>query len=68
MCQPKSMGGLGIRHLHKVNQSLVLHSAWMIATSEDPMLTAILKAKYFHNNSFWKTKPSGSKSIFGFHS
>ena len=36
----------------------------MIATSKNPLLTAILKAKYFHNNSFQKASYSGSKYVF----
>ena len=54
ICQPKSEGGLGIRNLLDVNKSLVLHSAWLIASNKDPFLTGVLKSKYYPRTSFWK--------------
>jgi hypothetical protein len=64
ICKPTDQGGLGIRDLHTVNKSLVIHSAWNVATNKNPFLTNILKAKYFPNESFWKANNQGPKSIF----
>jgi hypothetical protein len=64
ICQPKENGGLGIRDLSNVNKSLIMHAAWNIATNKNPFLTAILKAKYYHDKSFWTATNDGPKSIF----
>lgn len=64
ICQPKENGGLGIRDLHSVNKSLLIHAAWNVATQKNPMLTAVLEAKYYPNFSFWTANSSGTKSIF----
>ncbi|KAG2574598.1 hypothetical protein PVAP13_7KG344340, partial [Panicum virgatum] len=64
ICQPKSMGGLGIKDLYNVNKSLLLKTAWNIVTEKDPNLTAILKGKYFHKSSFWTAPSSTPKSLF----
>lgn len=53
ICTPKNEGGLGVRDLLMVNRSLIVHAAWNIATSKNPFLSAILKAKYFCSTSFW---------------
>lgn len=50
--QPKENGGLGIRDLHTVNKSLLIHAAWNVATLKNPMLSAVLKAKYYPHSSF----------------
>ncbi|KAK8455493.1 hypothetical protein SEVIR_4G124801v4 [Setaria viridis] len=64
ICQTKSVGGLGIRNLYTVNKSLVLHSAWLIASNNDPFLSAVLKAKYFPNTIFWRVACYGTRSAF----
>ena len=64
ICQPKENGGLGIRDLYTVNKSLLTHAAYDIANNKNPFLTAVLKAKYFHNNSFWTANTTGPRSIF----
>jgi hypothetical protein len=52
ICQSKENGGLGIRDLYTVNRSLIIHAAYNIATNKNPLLTSVLKTKYFHNLSF----------------
>lgn len=64
ICQPKENGGLGIRDLANINKSLIIQAAYSIATEKNPLLTAVLKAKYFHNKSFWTANTTGSRSIF----
>jgi hypothetical protein len=51
---------LGIRDLYSVNKVLLIQAAWNVATHKNPMLLAILKAKYYPNSSFC----TGTKSIF----
>jgi hypothetical protein len=64
ICQPKENGGLGIRDLYIVNKTLIIHSAWNVATDKNLFLTVILKAKYYHDKSFWTATNEGPKSIF----
>jgi hypothetical protein len=64
ICQSKDNGGLGIRDLHTVNKSLIIRNAYDIATNKNPLLTAVLKSKYFHTSSFWTANRYGPKSIF----
>jgi len=64
ICKPIDKGGLGIRDLELVNLSLIIHSAWNIATNNNPLLSAILKAKYHPSTSFWNAPTSGPRSIY----
>ena len=57
-------GGLGIRDMELVNKSLIIHSAWNVATNKNPFLTAILKAKYYPNHSFRTAPVNGSRSVY----
>lgn len=59
ICQPKDNGGLGIRDLHIVNKSLLTHAAYNIANNKNPFLSSVMKAKYYHNSSFWTAKATG---------
>jgi hypothetical protein len=61
ICHRRKNGGLGIRDLYSVNKILLIQAAWNVATHKNPMLLAVLKAKYYPNSSFC----TGIKSIFG---
>jgi len=39
---------------------MIIHSAWNVATNKNPFLTAILKAKYYPNHSFWTAPTNGT--------
>jgi hypothetical protein len=43
---------------------LLIHAAYNIANNKNPLLTTVLKAKYFPNSSFWTAHNSGTRSIF----
>ena len=60
----KEQGGLGIRDMELINKSLIIHSAWNVTTNKNPLLTAILKAKYYPANSFWTAPTTGSHSVY----
>ncbi|KAJ1279054.1 hypothetical protein BS78_04G125600 [Paspalum vaginatum] len=64
VCQPKHLGGLGIKNISTVNKSLVTHSAWMVAAQKDTFLSKVLEAKYHPHTSFWKASTTGSRSVF----
>jgi len=50
--------------LYTVKSSLIIHTAYDIANNNNSLLSVVLKAKYFHNSSFWTTNTSGPRSIF----
>lgn len=64
ICSPKKEGGLGIRNLQAMNQSLILMTAWRIAQNPDDQLHKILQAKYFPDSSIWRPKTNMPKSAF----
>lgn len=47
-----------------MNKSLIIHAAWNVATIKNPMLSAVLKAKYYPYSSFWTAKNMATKSVF----
>jgi hypothetical protein len=64
ICKPKAQGGLGIRDMELINKSLIIHSAWNVATHKNPFLSNILKAKYYINSTFWIASTTRPRSIF----
>jgi hypothetical protein len=64
ICQTKKNGGLGIKDLYIVNRSLLIQAVWNIVTNKNPFLTFVLKAKYYHNTSFWTANTTSPRSIF----
>ena len=64
ICTPKNEGGLGIRNLQAMNQSLILMAAWRIADQPNDFLHAVLKSKYFPDSSIWRPNSNAPKSAF----
>jgi hypothetical protein len=64
ICMEKKIGGLGVRNLQAMNQSLILSAAWRLAKEPHSQLALILKAKYHHDTSIWRAKPDKPKSAF----
>jgi hypothetical protein len=64
ICKPYDQGGLGIRDMGLINQSLIINSAWNISTNKNPFLSAILKAKYYPDNNFWTAPNSSFRSVY----
>ncbi len=54
ICKPISRGGLGIRDLFKINESLLISSAWRLLNNSNDLISKIIKEKYFPSTSFWK--------------
>ncbi|KAJ8765805.1 hypothetical protein K2173_015611 [Erythroxylum novogranatense] len=52
MCQPKFFGGLGFKHLHDFNLSMVGKQAWQLFKDPTSVVARVLKAKYFPSTSF----------------
>ena len=64
ICQSRHNGGLGIRDLHLVNKSLIMHTACTLATNKNPFLQQIIKAKYYPNSSLWNATNNVPRSAF----
>lgn len=64
ICKPLSQGGLGIRDMLLVNQSLLIQSAWNIISNPSDLVSQIIQNKYFPNCSFWNASKNISKSVF----
>lgn len=47
----KEFGGMGFKHLHAFNLSMLGKKGWRLVTNQDTMVSKVLKAKYF---SIWK--------------
>jgi hypothetical protein len=64
ICKPTKQGGLGIRDMELINKSLIINSAWNVAINKNPFLSAILKAKYYPNNTFWTAPATCPRSVY----
>jgi hypothetical protein len=64
ICKPTNQGGLGIRDMDLINKSLIIHTTWSIITNKNPILSNVLKAKYYPNSSFWTATATGPRSVF----
>ena len=64
ICIGKKEGGLGVRNLQAINQSLILSAAWRLAKEPHSYLFLILKAKYHNDTSIWRAKHNVPKSAF----
>lgn len=53
LCQEEDKGGLGIKDLKRFNKALLQKLVWQLATEQDRVWVAIIKAKYFPQESFW---------------
>jgi len=45
-------------------QSLIVNATWKVAAGTNSFILAILKAKYFHNTSFWLASNTSTQSTF----
>jgi hypothetical protein len=64
ICKTEEQGGLGIRDMELINKSLLIQSAWNVATNKNPFPSAIVKAKYYPNNTFWTSPTTGPCSVY----
>jgi hypothetical protein len=47
-----------------INQSLIINSAWNLATNKNPLLIAKIKEKYYPNHTFWTALNPTFKSVY----
>lgn len=62
ICQPKQLGGLGIRCMKEINSAFLQKLGWNILTKPDQLWVKLLKAKYFPHTPFLHSvsKPGAS--------
>ncbi|XP_057419026.1 uncharacterized protein LOC130713258 [Lotus japonicus] len=46
LCRPKQEGGLGLRHMHDFNRSLVMKMGWGLISKPDALWARVLRDKY----------------------
>lgn len=63
MCRPKSVGGLGFRHMHDFNIVLLGKQGWKLLTKSDSLMAKVYKARYYPYYNFLSTKVGGSPSL-----
>ncbi|KAL8126011.1 hypothetical protein AgCh_013344 [Apium graveolens] len=56
MCTAKEGGGLGFKELNKFNIAMLAKQGWRLLNNQNPLVTSIMKAKYFPNCDFLQAK------------
>jgi hypothetical protein len=64
ICKPINQGGLGIRDMELINKSLIIQTTWNVITNKNPILSNVIKAKYYPRSSFWTCTTTGPRSVF----
>ncbi|XP_019178261.1 PREDICTED: uncharacterized protein LOC109173479 [Ipomoea nil] len=52
LCVPKAKGGLGFKRLHEFNIALLAKQGWRLLIYPNSLVSRLLRAKYYPNNSF----------------
>ncbi|KAK9929437.1 hypothetical protein M0R45_026537 [Rubus argutus] len=53
LCKPKSMGGMGFRHLFAFNLAMLAKQGWRFIQNPNSLVSRLFKAIYFPHSSFW---------------
>lgn len=52
LCTPKNGGGLGMKRLRDFNVAMLAKQGWRILNNVNPLVSAIMKARYFSNTDY----------------
>ena len=55
VCSEKNKGGLGVRNLSKLNQTLLCKWCWRFANERDPLWRMVISIKFGEENGGWNT-------------
>ena len=64
VCVPKNCGGLGLRELRKFNLSMMAKQGWRLLKESNPLVSAVMKARYYPNSSFLDAEVGSNPSYF----
>lgn len=56
LCMVKEAGGLGFKNLHQFNIAMLAKQGWRFINNSNPLVTSIMKVKYFPNTDFLTAK------------
>ncbi|XP_074378458.1 uncharacterized protein LOC141719995 [Apium graveolens] len=56
LCEGKENGGLAFRDLKKFNVAMLAKQGWRLLNGENPLVTKVMKAKYYPNTNFLEAK------------
>ncbi|KAK5839662.1 hypothetical protein PVK06_008487 [Gossypium arboreum] len=56
LCQPKGMGGIGLRNMRLFNISLLGRQVWRLINNKDTLCFKVLSSKYFLNGNIFNAK------------
>ena len=56
LCTIKEAGGLGFKSLQQFNVAMLAKQGWRLVNEENPLVTSIMKARYFPNTDFLGAK------------
>ena len=56
LCAVKEAGGLGFKNLHQFNIAMLAKQGWRFLNNSNPLVTSIMKARYFPNTDFLHAK------------
>ncbi|XP_074355726.1 uncharacterized protein LOC141695374 [Apium graveolens] len=62
LCTVKEDGGLGFKRLREFNVAMLAKQAWRVINNANPLLTDLLRARYFPNSNFLDAKLGSSPS------
>lgn len=52
LCEVKEAGGLGFKNLKDFNIALLAKQAWRLINNSNPVVTALMKARYYPHSDF----------------
>ncbi|XP_056690230.1 uncharacterized protein [Spinacia oleracea] len=62
ICQPKSLGGLGLRKTRPLNQAFLAKLGWKILMNEENLWVSLIRKKYLSNSTFFEYIPKPKDS------
>ncbi|XP_056685626.1 uncharacterized mitochondrial protein AtMg00310-like [Spinacia oleracea] len=62
ICQPKSMGGLGLHKTRPLNQAFLAKLGWKILQNDQSLWVSLIRKKYLTNTTFFEYNPKPKDS------
>lgn len=62
LCKPKSLGGLGFRHMESFNKALLAKQLWRLISNPESLVARVLKARYFKDQDIMEASLGSNPS------